>query len=155
MGFVVFTFDQIYIKHAVDGVKMDSNWGRVYYTNMIASAPLLLSSSREYAASLGAMAWSVQSVGALSLSCALGVAMSYFAFLARKSVSATSFTIIGNVCKVITIIINIFLWDKHANGSGLMALAGSLVCAFFYQQAPLRHILPETVGVCMSRMLHI
>ena len=34
------------------------------------------------------------------VSCVLGVAMSYFAFLARSSVSATMFTVIGNVCKV-------------------------------------------------------
>ena len=34
-------------------------------------------------------------------SCVLGVSMSYFAFLARSAVSATYFTVIGNVCKVL------------------------------------------------------
>ena len=30
--YAFFCFDQIYIKHVCDSVKMDSNWGRVYYT---------------------------------------------------------------------------------------------------------------------------
>ena len=32
---------QIYIKHAVDTVKMDSNWGRVFYTNLLSCLPLI------------------------------------------------------------------------------------------------------------------
>ena len=40
--YFVFCFDQIYIKHVCDSVKMDSNWGRVYYTNLLSSCPLLL-----------------------------------------------------------------------------------------------------------------
>ena len=32
--------------------------------------------------------------------CALGTAMSYFAFLCRAAVSATSFTVVGNVSRV-------------------------------------------------------
>ena len=39
---------------------------------------------------------------ALGVSCAIGVAMSYFAFLCRAAVSATSFTVIGNVCKILS-----------------------------------------------------
>ena len=35
----------------------------------------------------------------LLLSCAVGTAISYFAFLCRSLVSATSFGIIGDVCK--------------------------------------------------------
>lgn len=92
--------------------------------------------------------WTPQSTAALLFSCALGVAMSYFAFLARKAVSevfimrdnrvlfaawclqmnktcvffqvsATYFSILGNVCKFITIIINFAIWDKHATPAGL------------------------------------
>ena len=39
--YVIFSFDQLYIKHAVDTVKMRSNWGRVFYTNLWASVLLL------------------------------------------------------------------------------------------------------------------
>ena len=47
----------------------------------------------------------------------LGTAMSYYAWLARSLVSATLFTILGNVCKVLSIVINVMIWDKHATPS--------------------------------------
>ena len=34
-------------------------------------------------------------IGALSVSCVLGCGISYFAFLCRKALSATAFTIVG------------------------------------------------------------
>ena len=40
--YAIFCFDQLYIKHAVDTVKMRSNWGRVFYTNLWASLMLLV-----------------------------------------------------------------------------------------------------------------
>ena len=35
-------------------------------------------------------------------------------------------------------LINVFIWDKHASPTGLAFLFGSLICAYFYKQAPLR-----------------
>ena len=58
--------------------------------------------------------------------------------LARSLVSATLFTILGNVCKVITIGINVAIWDKHATPFGIACLMFCLVAAYFYEQAPLR-----------------
>ena len=68
----------------------------------------------------------------------LGTAMSYYAWLARSLVSATLFTILGNVCKVLSIVINVMIWDKHATPFGILCLLFCLVAAYFYQQAPLR-----------------
>ena len=64
--------------------------------------------------------------------------MSYFAFLCRASVSATSFTVIGNVCKILTVVINVSIWDKHASPLGLGALLLCLAAAATYQQYPYR-----------------
>ena len=64
--------------------------------------------------------------------------MSYFAFLCRAAVSATSFTVIGNVCKILTVLINVSIWDKHASPEGLGALLLCLGAAAAYQQSPLR-----------------
>jgi GDP-mannose transporter len=134
--YVAFLVDQIYIKHVVDTVKMDSNWGRVYYCNLLASFPLIFTgfATNETAA----VVWSFEATVALAFSCVLGLAMSYFAFMARKLVSATYFSIIGNVCKILTVIINYAIWDKHATGFGIGCLGGCLVAAYFYQQAPMR-----------------
>ncbi len=69
--------------------------------------------------------------------------MSYFAFLCRAAVSATSFTVIGNVCKVLTVLINVFIWDKHASKEGLAFLFCCLAAAYFYKQAPMRSTSTE------------
>jgi hypothetical protein len=56
-------------------------------------------------------------VAALVLSCFGGLGMSYFSFALRAVISATSFSVIGNICKVLTILVNIVMWDQHASRS--------------------------------------
>merc|ERR1719433_791999 len=113
--YFVFTIDQVYIKHVCNTVKMKSNWGRVYYSNLIPSIPLFFMSIGQGESP----EWTQFGIGILALSCLLGISMSYFAFLARHRLSATYFTIIGNVCKILTVILNQF-------------------CAYLYRQAPMR-----------------
>jgi len=134
--FVVFTIDQIYIKHVCDKVQMNSNWGRVFYTNFLASLPLIFMVAG--AQEVTTVEWTSTGLAALALSCILGVAMSYFAFLARSLISATYFTIVGNACKLLTVVVNQLIWDLHANQVGVASLLFCLVCAYFYEQAPLR-----------------
>lgn len=139
LWYFIFCFDQIYIKHVVDTCEMKSNWGRVYYTNFIACGPLLVLGVLNGDAAIAAnFAWTWQSFLAFSVSCGLGVAMSYFAFLARSAVSATYFSVIGNVCKFLTILINYFMWEHHANLTGLCCLLVCLASAYYYEPAPLR-----------------
>jgi GDP-mannose transporter len=57
-------------------------------------------------------------------------------------ISATSFSLVGNLCKVITILANIMIWDKHAGIEGTAALLLCLAAGGFYQQAPLRSQKP-------------
>jgi len=135
--YFMFTVDQIYIKHVCNKVKMKSNWGRVYYTNLIASVPLLFMTA--WNREVINVEWTSAGIAALLLSCVLGVAMSYFAFLARSLISATYFTIVGNACKLLTVVINQMIWDKHANKIGVASLMFCLVCAYFYEQAPKRN----------------
>jgi len=136
--YIVFCFDQLFIKHVTDTVKM-TTWGRVYYTNMIPVVPLffIMYFSGEFD-SLAGFDFTVASKSWLLISCVCGIAISYFAFLARAAISATYFTVIGNTCKVITVALNIIVWDKHATPEGVMSLFLCLVCAFFYEQAPKR-----------------
>ena len=75
---------------------------------------------------------------AVGVSVVLGAAMSYFAWSARSLLSATSFTVVGNVCKLLTIAINVVIWDKHASPVGIVCLLFCLSAAYFYKQAPLR-----------------
>jgi len=138
--FCTFCFDQLYIKHVVDAVAVRSNWGRVFYTNLWSSILLLFITLALEPNVLAKTDWTREKMAALSLSCALGTAMSYFAFLCRAAVSATSFTVIGNVCKVTSVLINIVIWDKHASALGIGFLLTCLVAAGAYQAAPLRTV---------------
>mmetsp|Transcript_7549 Transcript_7549/g.13154 ORF Transcript_7549/g.13154 Transcript_7549/m.13154 type:complete len:308 (-) Transcript_7549:170-1093(-) len=143
--YAVFCFDQLYIKHITNTVKM-TTWGRVYYTNILPVIPIFffMLFNGEYR-ELQMFHFTFASKVWLFVSCICGVAIAYFAFLARAAVSATYFTVIGNTCKVITVTMNIIIWDKHATPEGIMSLFLCLVCAYYYEQAPLRkqHALPK------------
>ncbi|EFJ50624.1 hypothetical protein VOLCADRAFT_80147 [Volvox carteri f. nagariensis] len=134
-----FTFDTVYVKHMCDTVKM-TNWGRVYYTNFLAFVPLFMALPfLNEPGVLMNLEWSFGAIATLTTSCVLGVAMSHASYLLREAVSATLFTIVGIICKVVTVIINIMIWDKHASPTGIAFL---LVCVFagtFYEQAPKRN----------------
>lgn len=74
---------------------------------------LMLLNSETKHLSIGSMP--TAGVIALVLSCAGGLGMSYFSFALRAVISATSFSVIGNICKVLTILVNILMWDQHAS----------------------------------------
>lgn len=138
LWYCIFCLDQIYLKHVVDSVKMDSTWGRVFYSNLLASLPLVFTFAGDAHEIDQIKNMSSSAALAVFVSVALGVGMSYFAWMARSLLSATSFTVVGNTCKVLTIMINASLWDKHASPVGVMCLLFCLGAAYFYKQAPMR-----------------
>lgn len=140
--FTVFTFDQVYIKYVCDTVHMTS-WGRVYYTNLLSCVPVFVmmfafQETDVVTGKDGVHEWTSTAIAALTVSCVVGVAMSYSAFLLRAMVSATSFTVVGIMCKIATVVINCIIWDKHASAMGLVALSICLFAGSFYKQAPYR-----------------
>ena len=62
----------------------------------------------------------------------------YTGWLCRGMVSATTYTLVGVVNKFLTILINVFLWDKHASWFGLFCVTLCLLSGTFYEQAPKR-----------------
>ena len=72
------------------------------------------------------------------ISCALGVAVAFLGFEARRLVSATCFTVLGVAGKMATVTANGLIWDKHASPEGIAFLAACLAGAAIYQQSPLR-----------------
>lgn len=123
--YAVFTFDQVYIKYACNTVKMN-NWGRVYYTNLLSCVPvtglmIAFGETMEFQEWLGTNP-SPEAWGALAASCVCGIGMSYSGFFCRTTVSATMFTVVGVICKVVTILVNCLIWDKHASPQGICFL---------------------------------
>lgn len=133
--YLVFLFDQVYVKHVVDTVSM-TTWDRVWYTNatpLIVLFPLIL--VFEDSIELDADKVTDQ-LHPIIASCVVGVLMSATSYWLRSEVSATTFTVTGNVCKFLTIIINFLVWDKHASRHGLIAIMSCVGFASIYKQAP-------------------
>ena len=133
------TVDMVLIKKIVTNVDL-STWGLVYYNNVLAMFlfPIAYFISGDYArypemiASLSDE--SNSAVLAISTSCLMGLSISYFGLGARRSVGATTFTVLGVVNKIGTVIINTVIWSHHASPMGLTFL---MVCVFggvVYQQ---------------------
>lgn len=45
---------------------------------------------------------------------------------------------VGILCKILTVVINYFIWDKHASMEGIACLMVCLGAGTLYQQAPKR-----------------
>jgi GDP-mannose transporter len=58
-------------------------------------------------------------------------------------VSATTYTLVGVVNKFITVLLNVFIWDKHSTPLGLFAVCICLGAGMFYEQAPLRETMEK------------
>jgi len=136
--YVVSIFEIIYVKHLVSSVSM-TTWGRTYYQNIL-SVPCLaimfiLLGEKEVIENL---VWTRGAVFFILISCLTGLGMSFLSFHLRDMVSATSFAIVGNLCKVATIIVNMLIWDKHSSPTGILSLLICLGAGATYAQAPMR-----------------
>ena len=148
--YFIFCFNQLYVKFVTDDVPVKSNWEAVFYMNVWAMLFLIsyeiifdfhtIMHSRKYFNH-------VETVGCVALSCAMAVLMSYLTMACRKAVSATAFTVVGNVCKVITIVVSALIWGQHVTLFGTASLLACLVAATFYEQAPLRSERNSRVGL--------
>ncbi|KAJ1481552.1 hypothetical protein T484DRAFT_1954091 [Baffinella frigidus] len=129
------SLDCLYIKHVVSTVHMTS-WGRSYYNNLLAIAPLLVpwalspSESVESLSASGAL--SSLAFAAVLLSCILGLCISVTAFHCRGMVSATSYSLIGNMNKVLTVLINRSVTSHHSTAWGAACLVGCLLSGYAY-----------------------
>jgi GDP-mannose transporter len=59
------------------------------------------------------------------VSCIFGLGISFFGFSVRRKISATAFTVMGCTNKLLTLLVNTLVWDKHASLAGQASL---LVC---------------------------
>jgi len=137
-------FQMTYGKYILSEVKMKSRvWGAVMYTNVLGILPewflgfVIFDEATKWVEHPMA-AWPSGAWGALLLSCILGTAIAYAGFNCRNVLSATSFTVVGVLNKMITVLINVLIWDNHANATGIMWLALCIAAGTIYREAPLR-----------------
>jgi len=116
-------------------------WGNVLYTNLFSLLPTFILGLvlGEYGESeWGRAQWTVVSVLMVMGSGVVGTAISYTGWVARDLLSATSYTLVGVIIKIITILFNTLVWEQHASAGGIISLFVCLVGGAFYQQSPLR-----------------
>jgi len=130
MYFVAKTVDMLYTKHIVDTVPMTS-WGRSFYNNFLSMFPFaILALVQEKEKVMGYFAteqFTTIVFIVILLSCVIGIGISIIGFMVREAVSATSFSVVGNMNKIATIFINYMIWDAHASPAGILSL---LLCLF-------------------------
>jgi GDP-mannose transporter len=137
--FVLITIEMTYGKKLTSTVKMDSVWGPVLYCNALSVLPMFLLGSTEgqFTNKLSLLS-SLPSNGLLVIlfSCIVGSLIGYTGWLCRGMVSATTFTLVGVVNKFLTVLLNVFIWDKHSSPFGIACVLVCLMAGIFYEPAP-------------------
>jgi len=131
--FVFICIEMVYIKYVLNEVPM-STWTRVYYNNTL-SLPLAIVS----AIAMGenkflTVDMDFRIAASVGLSCIVAVAISYAGFNLRNIVSATTFTIVGVMCKLGTVLINDLMWSQHSNAIGHVGLLLCIIAGFVYEK---------------------
>ncbi|KAK9699987.1 hypothetical protein RND81_08G209100 [Saponaria officinalis] len=135
------SIDFVYIKHVVMTIGLNT-WGLVLYNNLEALLlfPLELFIMGElkkikHEISDESDWYSFSVVLPVGLSCLFGLSISFFGFSCRKAISATGFTVLGIVNKLLTVVINLVIWDKHSTVVGTVGLLICMLGGVMYQQS--------------------
>lgn len=138
---VSMSVDFVYIKHVVMTIGLNT-WGLVLYNNLEALLlfPLELLIMGELKKIKHEITdesdwYSFQVVLPVGLSCLFGLAISFFGFSCRRAISATGFTVLGIVNKLLTVVINLIIWDKHSTLVGTIGLLICMIGGVMYQQS--------------------
>ncbi|CAK0868364.1 unnamed protein product [Prorocentrum cordatum] len=131
--FVFIVVEMVFVKFIVETVPM-STWTRVYYNNALSIPMAILSSVVAGGSVLFATTLTPGAICAVGLSCIVGVAISYAGFNLRSLVSATSFTVVGVVCKIFTVLLNDMIWTQHSNATGHLGLLICIAGGFAYER---------------------
>jgi len=116
-------------------------WGSLFYTNLLCLPPMLcMAIMNDEAQKVGQTEVSASGVAMVMFTCVVGVCISWAGWNCREKTSATTFTLLGVTCKLITVVINILIWDKHASMSGMICLALCIGASTMYRQAPMRPV---------------
>ncbi|KAL3374376.1 hypothetical protein AABB24_006050 [Solanum stoloniferum] len=138
---VSMSIDFVYIKHVVMTIGLNT-WGLVLYNNLEALMLfpielLIMGELKKIKHEIQDESdwYSFQVVLPVALSCLFGLAISFFGFSCRRTISATGFTVLGIVNKLLTVVINLIIWDKHSTLVGTVGLFICMLGGVMYQQS--------------------
>ncbi|KAL3524156.1 hypothetical protein ACH5RR_016990 [Cinchona calisaya] len=138
---VSMSIDFVYIKHVVMTIGLNT-WGLVLYNNLEALILfpvelLVMGELKKIKDEISDESdwYSFQVVLPVGLSCLFGLAISFFGFSCRRTISATGFTVLGIVNKLLTVVINLVIWDNHSTFVGTVGLLICMMGGILYQQS--------------------
>lgn len=135
------SIDFVYIKHVITTIGLNT-WGLVLYNNlealMLFPLELLIMGELKkikHEISDESDWFSFGVILPVGLSCLFGLSISFFGFSCRRAISATGFTVLGVVNKLLTVVINLVIWDKHSTFIGTVGLLTCMFGGVLYQQS--------------------
>eukprot|EP00457_Paulinella_chromatophora_P009286 gb/GEZN01009348.1/.p1 GENE.gb/GEZN01009348.1/~~gb/GEZN01009348.1/.p1 ORF type:complete len:355 (-),score=50.97 gb/GEZN01009348.1/:229-1293(-) len=135
-------FNMSYGKYLIQDIKMvDPVWGSVLYNNALSIVPTLIIGyigGEDPVAFITGYSWDAFKISVVVLSCVIGTAISWTGFNCRKALTATAYTLVGVLNKLLTVLLNVLMFDDHASMLGIGALLLTILGGTFYQQAPMR-----------------
>lgn len=140
---IVKVADTLYTKYVVDNEPM-SNWSRSFYNNIVSLIPVgIIAISTGEPQALSDMVKlkeiSIATIVLVLISSLIGIGISVSGFMCRELVTATSFSVIGNMNKILTIILNYLVISDHANIYGLGSLFVCLLGGIWYTKATAKY----------------
>ena len=132
----ILSFEMIYVKHYIATVNM-TTWGRVLYNNFLStclSLPLLTLNGELRAVLEPAMVLNKTAVNVIFLSCLCGLGISFSAFHFRNLVSATTFTVVGIVNKVLSILLSAIFLSSGLSTGPVLYLSIVIIGGVLYEQ---------------------
>jgi len=104
--------------------------GMVMMSNALALLPMSLGMYIGNEQTPQYMSWI--SILAVVSSCVVGTGISFTGWWCRQKISATTYSIVGNMNKILTILANMLIWKHHATTWGIVALCISLTGGAVY-----------------------
>ena len=129
--FGIISIEMAYGKVLVSpSLKLKSMWSPTLFTNSLSIFPMAMTGILTHEeVALRRAPWAAGHVGLLALSCAIGIGISYAGWACRNVVTATCYTVVGVTNKMLTVLVNALVWDKHASPVGTCCLVVCLVAA--------------------------
>ncbi len=136
---VSFLLDMVYIKYVVDTYPCSGS-ERTLYQNVLALPILviLLVAGFEKHSVFEISNAPTSAYFAVVLTCFAGATLSFTGMSLRSALSATSFTVLGILCKMGSTLLNEILIEPEQDPNCLLCVIAVIISGAFYSQAPMR-----------------
>ena len=135
---VSMAINALYVKRIFDQLPQMSHWEKTYYQNLEGTPFLMmivLPTESISACFTDMMALSVEGWTIITLSCFAGFAVSVAGILSRTALSPTSFNILGNMSKPMTVVLSFFIFGLESSLKALLGLSMVLLAGILYSYA--------------------